>query len=331
MTIPGIPPGIGSAKPRRAAHDSGIDPAPLLDTLRHLVGLAGPATSGRAGIFTLANDGVLDSALALFASLERFAPGVPVRVIPYDDRQDRLAPVVQEFGHAYFDSPEVEALHQLGKTFYPGQDFAARGFRKLAAFGGPFERFLFVDSDVVALSPMAPLFEAIESAQADLVHFDTDLDQVYRAGPLRDRLVARGARGFNAGLFAGRRGALSAERLRETLRTLAPDWQAQLVPNAEQPFLNYYAESAALAVRAAHELLADRCSTCWPAVGRIEFDGTAYRLRDSGRWDEGWQMFFAHWAGFPLGPDMPNRALFEEFHAGGSARVKRIESPDSNG
>ncbi|MBP9146420.1 MAG: hypothetical protein KBI44_18215, partial [Thermoanaerobaculia bacterium] len=70
---------------------------------------------------------------------------------------------------------------------------------------------------------------------------------------------------------------------------------------------------------------------CWPAVGRIEFDGTAYRLRDSGRWDEGWQMFFAHWAGFPLGPDMPNRALFEEFHARGNARVKRIESPDSDG
>ncbi len=109
----------------------------------------------------------------------------------------------------------------------------------------------------------------------------------------------------------------------ETLRTLPPDWHAQLVPNAEQPFLNYYADSAALEVRAAHELLADRCSTCWPAVGRIEFDGTAYRLRDS-TLDEGWQMFFAHWAGFPLGPDMPNRALFEEFHADSVRRLARL-------
>lgn len=294
----------------------------MLDKLRHLVGLSDPAAPW--GIYTLANDGVADSVLALFESLERFAPGLPVRVIPYDDRQELLAPIVRGFGHAYFDSPEVAALQRLGESHYPEQEFAARGFRKLAAFRGPFARFLFVDSDVVALSPLAPLLAAIVAAQADLIHFDTDLEQVYQPGPLRDRMVARGARGFNAGLFVGRRGVLTAERLAETLRTLEPDWRAQLVPNAEQPFLNYYADLAALEVRAAHELLADHCSTCWPAVGRIEFDGTAYRLRDSGRWDEGWQMFFAHWAGFPLGPDMPNRALFEEFHSGAVRRLTAL-------
>jgi hypothetical protein len=296
----------------------------VLDKLRQLVGLSGPRATW--GAFTLANDAVADSALALFESLERFAPGLPLRVIPYDDRQDLLAPIVRGFGHAYFDSPEVEALHRLGESYYPQQEFAARGFRKLAAFDGPFERFLFVDSDVVALSPLAPLFDAITSARADLVHFDTDLDQVYRPGPLRARMVARGACGFNAGLFAGRWGVLTPESLASSLRSLEPDWRAQLVPNAEQPFLNYHADLAGLRVRAAHELLPDRCSTCWPAVGQIEWDGAAYRLRASGRWDEGWQMFFAHWAGFPLGSGMPNRALFDEFLTGGRERLGRIDS-----
>ena len=282
------------------------------------------------GIYTLANDGVLDSALALFESLACFAPGLPVQVIPYDERQDLLAPVVQGFGHSYFDSPDIARLHRLGSSFYPAHDFAARGFRKLAAFGGPFESFLFLDSDVVALSPVEPLLEAIAVAGADLVHFDTDLDQVYLPGELRDRLVARGARGFNAGLFGGRRGAITPESIATSLQTLAADWKTQLVPNAEQPFLNYHADLAALEVRAAHELLADHCSTTWPAVGRIEFDGTAYRLRESGRWDEGWQMFFAHWAGFPLGPEMPNRELFEHFHSGARKRLGRIDSPASH-
>lgn len=278
------------------------------------------------GIYTLANDGVYDSALALFESLRTFAPGLPVRIIPYDARQERLAEAVREFGFAYFEAPAVAALHRLGEAYYPTQDFAARGFRKLAAFEGPFERFLFLDSDVVALSPVRPLLAAFAATAADLVHFDTDLDQVYRPGPLRDRMVARGARGFNAGLFGGRRGALTVESLAASLRTLAADWTAQLVPNAEQPFLNYHADYTALAVRAAHELLPDFCSTCWPAVGRIAREGSSYRLRDSGRWDEGWQLFFAHWAGFPLGPGMPNRELFEKFHAGARRRLQRIDS-----
>ena len=153
------------------------------------------------GIFTLANDVVIDSTLALFESLKTFAPDLPLRIIPYDTQQQRLAFLAHRFGHSYFESPLLDSLHRLGKSFYPLQEFAARGFRKLAAFEGPFDRFLFLDSDVVALSPLAPLLQAIESSQADLVHFDTDLDQVYRPGPLRDRMVARGARGFNAGLF----------------------------------------------------------------------------------------------------------------------------------
>jgi hypothetical protein len=278
------------------------------------------------GIYTLANDGVFDSAQALFESVKTFAPELPLRIIPYDGRQDRLSGMARQFGYSYFESPLIEALDRLGRSFYPEQDFAARGFRKLASFEGAFDRFLFLDTDVVALSPLVPLLEAMQAAQADLVHFDTDLDQVYRPGPLRERMVAKGARGFNAGLFGGRKGALTVPSLSESLRTLGPEWAEELVPNAEQPFLNFYADRAGLVVRAAHELLPDHCSTCWPAVGRIEFDGTSYRLRGSDRWDEGWQMFFAHWAGYPLGPAMPNWGLFEHFHARAAGRLLRIDS-----
>lgn len=311
-------------------------PPTLLEKLHRLVGLLHAAPSAPKppadavaapwGAFTLANDRVFDSALALFESLQTFAPGLPLRIIPYDERQDRLAPAARRFGYEYFESPAAETLHRLGQEFFPTEDFAARVFRKLACFEGPFERFLFVDSDVVALGHLAPLFRAIEASGADLVHFDTDLDEVYRPGPLRDRMVARGARGFNSGVFASRRGAVSVRALEESLHTLGPDWSSRLVGGGEQPFLNFHVDRAGLAVRAGHELLSDHCSTCWPAVGRIEFDGAAYRLRDSGRWDEGWQLFFAHWAGFPLGPEMPNRHLFEHFHRRAEERLRRIES-----
>lgn len=268
----------------------------------------------RWGIFCLANDLVLEWALALLESLREFAPGLPVRVIPYDERQQELGRRLAAAGHAPFDHPEVEALHRLGRRFYPDDEFAARGFRKLAAFSGPFERFFLLDSDVLALSPLGELIAAVERSPADLVHFDTDPDQVYRPGPLRDALVAGGrGRGFNAGLLIGRRGLLDAARMATTLADLGSDWPRLLVPNAEQPFLNLYADRCGLRLAAAHELVADACSTCWPAVGRIERAGGAWRLRDSGRWDEGWRLLFAHWAGHRLAPAMPNREVWETF------------------
>jgi hypothetical protein len=274
----------------------------------------------RWGIYCLANDLVLEWALALLESLREFAPGLPLLVIPYDERQEELARRLSAAGHCHFEHPEVEALHRLGRRFYPDDEFAARGFRKLAAFSGPFERFFLLDSDVVALAPLAELVAAVERRDPDLVHFDTDPDQVYRPGPLRDALVATGrGRGFNAGLLVGRRGLLDAARMTETLADLPADWPQLLVPNAEQPFLNLYADRHGLSLAAAHELVGDACSTCWPAVGRLERAGAVWRLRDSGRWDEGWRFLFAHWAGHRLSPAMPNRAVWESFRqrAGG--------------
>lgn len=266
------------------------------------------------GIYCLANDLVLDWALALLESLREYAPGLPLLVIPYDERQGALGRRLAAGGHGFLEHAEIEALHRLGRRFYPDDEFAARGFRKLAAFSGPFERFFLLDSDVVALSPLAELAAAVERAQPDLVHFDTDPDQVYRPGPLRDALTAAGrGRGFNAGLLIGRRGLLDAARMESALSDLGTDWPDRLVPNAEQPFLNLYAERARLRLAPAHELVAGACSTCWPAVGRIERAPDGWRLRDSGRWDEGWRLLFAHWAGHRLSPAMPNREVWETF------------------
>ena len=273
------------------------------------------------GLYTLANDGVLDWAIALFESVREYAPGLPLRVIPYDDRQNALAPVVERFGFSYFASGEADRLHALGRRFYPELDFAARGFRKLASFAGPFENFLFLDSDVVALSPLSELIDAAEASAADLVYFDIDINQVYRPGAERDRFVAAGARGFNCGLFAGRRGAVTVEALEATLDELGPDWPERLVPNAEQPFLNYFADRSGLRVQAAHQLAPGFCSTCWPAVGTFSLEEGVWRLRGSNRWDEGWRLYCAHWAGYTRPPEIPNRELWERFHAAGVARM----------
>lgn len=263
------------------------------------------------GAITLANDAVLEWVRALLSSLRTHCPGLPVAVIPFDDRQEKLSTLLAQAGHTYFDGPAISRLHSLGRRFYPDDEFSARGFRKLAAFTGPFDRFLFLDSDVVALGPVDDLLEAIQDSSADLVYFDTDVEQVYRPGEIYRSVTARRpVVGFNAGLFASRRGILSPERFEHALSNIGEGWETELVANAEQPFFNLTVERLGLTCVRASELVRDTCSTCWPAAGRLEFDGVAHRLRSSGRWDEGWRMRFAHWAGIRLSPQMPNRDVW---------------------
>ena len=89
-----------------------------------------PPADPRWGAYCLANDAVLDWTLALLASLRRFAPRLELRVIPYDERQERLSLELARRGHGYWRDPEIERLDRLGRRFYPGDEFAARGFRK---------------------------------------------------------------------------------------------------------------------------------------------------------------------------------------------------------
>jgi len=275
------------------------------------------------GAFCLANDAVLDWVLPLAESLRTYAPDLPLLFIPFDARTKQLERLADLYGYGLFDHPEIDRCGEVGRLLYPESEFDARGFRKLAAFQGPFERFLSLDSDVLLLGPLSDLRSAVERSDLDLLFFDTDVEQVHRGGPWRDERARRGVRSFNAGLFAARRGLLDAERLSEQLGELPGDWRSVLVPNAEQPFLNFFAEERGWRIAGAHEIVADTCSTCWAAAGRlVEYPG-GFRLSAPGRWDDGWRIRFAHWAGNRLSPSMPNRDVHDEFRYRAEARFQR--------
>lgn len=268
-------------------------------------------------IVTLANDAVFDWAVALLASLARYAPGRTVRVIPYDSRLERLGTAMAALGNAeVWTPPALEAWDALAVRAYPDEPAAARVFRKLASFQAPTERFIFLDADSVALAPLDELFAAIESSDADFVHFDTDIEQVYLPSSWREAMREQGrAIGFNSGLFAGRSGTLAPAHLESAIRSLPGPWREYLVPFAEQAFLNLAVDHAGLSLRGAWELLGGVCSTCWPAVGRLDEEQGVFRLRESGRWDEGWRFLFAHWAGYQLSEAIPNHSVWAGFRA----------------
>ena len=130
------------------------------------------------GVYTLANDAVFDQLVALLNSIEvNVSQDIPVCVIPYDDRLDR---VKQELA----SRPNV-TLFDNQQSLQRWEDFASEVWaahpraseknlklpgwykghlqRKFAAFDGPFEKFVFYDGDSLAMKPLDDVFEKLDT------------------------------------------------------------------------------------------------------------------------------------------------------------------------
>jgi hypothetical protein len=105
-------------------------------------------------IWYLANDAVTEWLVASINSLRAVEPDVDVRVIPYDDRIERLCRLLPRYNADIVDWP-LNDYDALGETI--GVRASARGmFRKLALLGlldGP---NLYIDADTVILRQLRP-------------------------------------------------------------------------------------------------------------------------------------------------------------------------------
>lgn len=215
-----------------------------------------------AGVYTLANDAVLEWLIAFLNAHERNAAGLPVCVIPYDADVAEVRRVVagrpgvtlldDEGALARADAyaRQVWSLHPTAMRTWEAK-FGVPGVyrhgmhRKLCAFEGPFERFVFLDADVLVLRPLDFLLEPLEGADvsvyddqyAGLSHvFDVQhprLREIFDDAALRTQV-------FCAGIFAAHRGLFTAEDLERGLALLAAGDAQVLYPWAnDQSLLNY--------------------------------------------------------------------------------------------
>lgn len=276
------------------------------------------------GIYCLANDSVSDWMVAFLASLRVAVPQLPVIVIPYDHRTRRLDELRRVHPFEFWPDPATLAmLDEVGRTVNPG---FSHTFRKLAAFWGPFDRFLFLDSDVIVSTGVEEALGELDSAHPAFFCGDVDMDQVLHPGPLRDEIAASGrVSGFNSGFFASTRDALRQECVvvdsteSETVRR----W---FVAGAqEQPFLNWSIWRNEVIVRPISQVVED-ASTYTGARRRPlrrSAEGTI-RVFDRRSEDYGRRMLVVHWAGFRCTSRMPNRLLFLRYRLGQTSITEQL-------
>ena len=268
------------------------------------------------GIYCLANDAVSDWAVAFLASLRLAAPKLPVVIIPYDARTDRLRGLqrIHPF-ELWNDLATLAMLDDVGRAINPG---SSQTFRKLAAFWGPFDRFLFLDSDVIVSTGVEEPLWALDPTTPTFLCGDLDMEQVFRPSVLRDEIEASGRiSGFNTGFFASTRDAISKESVLDHCAQ-AQAVRSWFVPGAqEQPFLNWSVWRSGISVRSIAAATPD-ASTYTSARRRPlrrSADGTI-RVFDPASDDYGRRMLVVHWAGFRCTSRMPNRALFLRYRLG---------------
>ena len=269
------------------------------------------------GIVFSANDVVLPWTLPFLVSLREYNPDIPLALIPFDEEIDKTAALMERFGFSVFEDDSFGRLEAIGARLELGHSsYGPFWFRRYAAFWGPFERFLYLDARQVVLADLAPFATATSTFGIDLAYYDTVLDQVYEPGLLRTRfLLEGGARGFNSGRWASRRGLFTLDDF-ERLVDEQIVVRDQLNPrNTDQAFINFACDSRKVGMAKISDLLGDTVSSGWarqPGQPYQDADGI-WRLWDHGGTEHKKRLLLMHWAGYSVGDRMPNARLLKRF------------------
>jgi hypothetical protein len=196
----------------------------------------------RRGVYFLANDVIIEQALAFLNSFRRYNPTIPLCLVPFALDADLVRDLADRYDFSVWaDDAMLRHCDDISRQFHHGT--AMGQYRKLAMWTGPFEQFVYIDADTVVLEPIDFVFDHLQTY--DFVTSHSDIvgirrwvwhDSIYQTGQLTDRQIAYAA---NTGFLASAAGLIDPRQV-----LLGLDAPLALAPHmelicAEQPLLNY--------------------------------------------------------------------------------------------
>lgn len=200
------------------------------------------------GIYILANDRVLEHAFTLLNSIRYHEGGIPVILIPYDGNYHKLWQVLQAVYPVQL-FPNLDLLYQLDSlvtsTFGTQILRHPQRLRKLAAWWGPYQQFLYLDTDIVLLGKISEVWAALQNANfvcCDYQHrqgiqhvFDPCIQKAHIFTDVELQDI------FNGGFWGGNQGAIDWQALVQTLEYTSQhiEYLDLAHHGTEQPINNY--------------------------------------------------------------------------------------------
>ncbi|GAA6620302.1 Npun_R2821/Npun_R2822 family protein [Scytonema sp. NUACC26] len=214
------------------------------------------------GIYILANDIVYDQLVALLNSIEANAgKKYPICIIPYDERLERVKCELQNRTNVtiFEDNGILKSWNEFAtkvwqahpNAFKIWQENGISGIyrhgmhRRFSCFDGPFEKFIYLDADIVILNSLEYVFQQLN--KNDFVVYDfqyKDPKHVYNLNSDKLLDIFSEARITNeifcAGMYGSKKGLFNERRREELISWLEKGEAEILYMNApDQTILNY--------------------------------------------------------------------------------------------
>jgi hypothetical protein len=229
------------------------------------------------GICSLGNDVVFDQLVALLNSIDAvLGAQTPVCVYPFDDRTERIAAEIAKRPNVtlYRDRQSIERWDRFMQNAAPERlnkkKFRLYGaHRRFCAFDGPFDRFIYMDADTLAMSSLDHVFQKLDDHDWVVYDFqfknaskiyNLDIPQLYTLFS-QERVQSEV---FCSGFYGAKRGLFDESQREELLKHLkSGDYQYLYRGAGEQPLLNYMVmRSGISSYNFANQLPADQRTGC---------------------------------------------------------------------
>jgi len=130
----------------------------------------------KRGVYFLANDYVFELAVAFLNSFRRYNPEIPLCLIPFNSNSERVASLQERYGFSVYEKREVLSYcDEISLKFHRG---AVGQYRKLAAWEGDFDEFIYIDVDTIVLGNVAFVFKFL--AEYDFVTSHSNIPHILK-------------------------------------------------------------------------------------------------------------------------------------------------------
>ena len=250
------------------------------------------------GVYFLANNAVFEQVVAFLRSFRTHNPDIPLCLIPFDGAFDKIAALKDAYSFFVFDGPGLLANCDAISEKFHGHVLGT--YRKLVAWEGIFETFIYIDVDTVVTDSIDFAFEQLKHGDYIASHSNIEhircwvwKDNVYATNLLTEPQIAYST---NTGFFVSRRGVLPMKYCMAKVTGALELKDSMELDCMEQPFLNYLVVTSGYSYTSLLKLLIDGIV---PSVSLEWWAGTPEGKVDGGKLLDpcGAGVFLVHWAG----------------------------------
>ncbi len=223
------------------------------------------------GIYILANDVVYEQLVALLNSIEaNIGKDYPICILPYDEQLERVREEIKNRSNVeiFADTAVIKLWDNFVEDVWKAHPHALQTWeekgikgihrhgvhRRFCAFDGPFDRFIYLDADILVLNSLDYIFKQLD--RNDFVVYDfqyTDPSHVYNLKSQQLLNIFSQARInteiFCSGMYATKKGIFDVEKRNYLLSELHDRDAEVLYINApDQTILNYMVMRSSISI-----------------------------------------------------------------------------------